>query len=387
MIKPRYSRIAEVALIGPSGLRTLRRCRMAILGAGNLGGELVRHAGMLDFESILLIDRDVVSEANLGNQGFAASHKGLPKVQARAASITAVNPMCRIQPVHADIEHIGLGLLRGVDLVFSALDSRRARVVANELAARVGAAFVDGAMDGSGRLQFGRVAAYHAQRTACYLCAYDAKGLAEIQSEGAVENCRTALAWNSVTEAPPTIALSSMGSVVASVQFLWALKILLGRGDDVLGREMYFDLDQNVMSVQGLERNPQCLFDHRSFRLTHVVRPMNTVTVEETFRMAEARLTGTVTLEPHRRAIATELRCPSCGAERQPLRVLETLAEREAQCSCGSVMQPVASGLLSRFSRDQAVMFLNETWSRIGLPALSVVTASNGKAEVHFVLE
>jgi hypothetical protein len=50
-------------------------------------------------------------------------------------------------------------------------------------------------------------------------------------------------------------------------------------------------------------------------------------------------------------------------------------------------MQPVASGLLSRFSRDQAVMFLNETWSRIGLPALSVVTASNGKAEVHFVLE
>jgi hypothetical protein len=72
----RYAHIMQVEMIGKEGLTTLQKAYVAVLGVGNLGGELARHLVMLGV-STFLIDRDIVKEENLGTQGFTERDLGV----------------------------------------------------------------------------------------------------------------------------------------------------------------------------------------------------------------------------------------------------------------------------------------------------------------------
>ncbi len=373
----RYSRAQAVEGIGPEGLARLQRSRVAIAGAGNIGGELARHAAMLGI-GLLLVDCDTVREENLGT-GFSPAHLHLPKVEARRRALQELNPGCPIETLYADIERIGLGALRGVDLILCCLDSRRARAALNELATRLGLPLVDAAIDGTGKSLFARVAAYHPARgSACYLCPYDGAGLEQIRGRKTAERCPSLL--GPADADPPTLAISAAGAAAAAAQLVWGLQILLGRGERIIGREMYFDLERGLLSTHALRPNPACALDHRPLTLT----PARCPTVEETFRAGEQVLGAEVTLQLHRFSIATELRCPGCGSSRKPARLLEALTAADAECACGSTMQPV--GLVDRFGRAEAQEFLSRSWREIGLPDADVLTAASGGAEVHLLL-
>lgn len=383
----RYSRIEQVEMIGPAGLAALQRSKAAIIGVGNIGGETARH--WIAFGGgVTLVDRDTVREENLGTQGFTEDQLGLPKVEARACSLASLNPQCRIELLQADIERIGLGALRDVNLILCCLDSRRARAVVNELAMRLGVPWVDAAVDGSGKSFFGRVAAYDPRSSdaACYLCPHDRESLGEMMREEKGERCPIWQRGESETTPAPTLAISALGAMVAAIQVVWGMKMILGFGDEVGGREMYVDLDHNVLSLHSLGRNPRCLFDHHTFSLTPYGRGVGEVTVAETFAAAEERLGRNVTLRLHRRSIVMKVRCPNCNEVLKPYRVFETMTIEEATCACGATMQPVALGLLKRFGRKEAAGFLNRTWAQIGLPPRDVITATNGEAEIHWLL-
>jgi molybdopterin/thiamine biosynthesis adenylyltransferase len=374
-------------MIGVEGLNALHRSMVAILGAGNIGGEAARHLAMLGV-GVLLVDRDTVRAENLGAQGFTEDDLGLAKVEARARHLASLNPDCRIEALKADIESLGLCALGEVDLILCCLDSRRARAVVNELATRLGIPWVDAAIDGSGRSLFGRVAAYDPTSSggACYLCAHDRKSLGEILREGREERCPVWRWDEKEVVSTPTLAISALGAAVAAVQVFSGLKTLLGRGTDVSGREMYVDLERGVSSLHSLARNPHCLFDHRVLALTPFGRGASEATVRETFAAAEKRLGREVRLNLHRRSVVTEIRCPECGVAQHPHRVFEAMRIEEATCECGATMRPAPAGLLSRFGREEAAEFLDRSWAQMGLPPRDVVTASNSKAEVHFVL-
>jgi len=197
----RYARLKEHPRIGAAGLAVLRRAKAAVIGVGNIGGCLAQQlvqAGV----NLVLVDRDVVEEANLGSQGFTEEHVGLPKVDARTRWLGPLNPSCRIEPFHADIRRLGLGALRDVALVFSCLDGRASRVVVNAIATRLGIPWVDGALDGSGQRLFGRVAAYDPRdaESGCYLCPYDADGVAHIARE--IRSSGWDARWWDADEAP-----------------------------------------------------------------------------------------------------------------------------------------------------------------------------------------
>ena len=191
-MEKRYSRIEHVELIGPDGLAALRDTTVAVVGAGNIGGQVGPHLAMLGM-GVLVVDKDTVAEENLGTQGFTEDQLGLPKAEARARHLLQINPSCRMEALHADIEQLGLGALRGVGLIFSCLDTRRSRIVLNELVTYLGIPWVDGAVDGSGRSLLGRVAAYDPRSpgSSCYLCPYDRESLGELMREGGEEGCPT----------------------------------------------------------------------------------------------------------------------------------------------------------------------------------------------------
>ena len=384
----RYARIDAVPWIGEDGRARLRNATAAVLGAGNIGGQLAHHLVLLGIR-VVLVDRDVVETVNLGTQSFTEDQLGLPKAEARARWLGPLNPSCRIEPVHADIRQLGLGALRECSVFFSCLDSRPARVIVNEMATRLGIPWVDGALDGSGRTMFARVAAYDPRwpEAACYLCPHDAASLRQMVEESSATNGCQSLWWDQAKElSPPTLAISALGAMVASIQAVWGLKILLGRGEEVAGKEVYFNPDHDAMSTQRLRRNPRCLFDHRRYELTPLALDAEEATLERTFDEAERRLGGPVTLLLPRRMIIKRICCPDCGAERLPFRVPEALTAAELTCNCGGAMRPSPADLLDRFGRAEVSDFLKRTWAGAGLPAAEVVVATSGESELHLLL-
>ena len=381
MIDPqaRFQRLMAVERVGPGGVARLADARAAILGVGVLGGAIAQQSVAL-FGGVVLVDCGCVEPANIGAQGFQEIDEGLPKVAARARALQPCNRACRIETVRADIRDLGYGALGNLDLLFVALDSRSARVVANQLALRRSFCMIDCAVDGSGRYLVGRVAAY-GPGGACYLCPRDAADLADIAREGAA-GCPGWSWGRSADDGAPTRSIPSLGAAVAGIAVTWALRMLLGGAADVAGRELLMDLDRDTFSVRNLRRNPRCLADHRAFSPVSATRG----TVRRTFDEAAVSVGRPVVLELQRRGVACAIRCPDCLRERRPYRLIDAVTPAEGACECGGVLQPVAGLVLDHFGLEEAAPFLSATWDQLGLPAADVVVARGPKGEIDLCL-
>ena len=380
----RYSRIAEMVLVGPDGLAKLQRSSVAIVGVGNVGGQLGPHFSTMGCD-LTLVDRDVVVRENLGTQGFSAKEDvGRSKVEARARALRAGNDRCSVTAVKADIGSLGMGVLRNVDLLFCCLDNRKDRVVVNDIVTRLGLPWIDTAVDGTGTMMRGRVAAYDAVRdgAACYLCPYDSESLREIATQNAPRGCPVLGATETV-ETPPTLAISALGGAVAAVAAVVGLRMLLGKSASAVSRESYLDLDRMVFNTHALERNPQCLSDHRVFTLVPLEGDMS---VRATFERAAESLGGDPVLQLYRRSIVRRSRCQKCGRERALHRVLETMTRRQRSCTCGELMVPLAGHVTDRITREELESYRRLTWRQIGVPREDVVVASRGADEIAYLV-
>lgn len=350
----RYERLQAAPLIGAEGLAALRSRQVAILGVGNVGWQLAQHLVLLGVR-LILVDRDIVEPPNLGTQGFAEEDIGLPKVRARSRSLGALNPGCPIKPMHVDVNELGLGALRDADLIYSCLDNAPIRVVVNEIAFRLGVPWIDGAVDGSGRTLFGRVAVHVPGDSGggCYICPMTTTILARLMSEGGdAAGCAALASADDTERTAPTLSVSALGGAVASIQAAWGLGVLLRR-TTIVGREVYFDLDAGRMTAHRLRRNPRCLFDHQRFSLVPLGKPPELATVAATFDAAERRLGAPVTLELQRRMVS----------------------------------DPRGGGSLDRFGRDEAAPFMSRTWAELGIPPADVVVATRNGSQLHLLLD
>jgi len=382
----RFARVEGI--VGPDGLEKLHGSTVVVAGVGNIGGQTLAHLAGIGM-NLIAMDRGRVRVENLGNQGFPEDSVGLTKVEARRTELLRINPNLEVDPYHAGIEDLGVGSFRGADLIFCCFDNQRSRVVLNELAVRGGVPWVDAAIDGSGSRFFGRVAAYDpsSSDSPCYVCPHESESLRGIMREDVGPGCPV-WRWDKRDDvAPATMAVSALGGVVASIQVLWGLKLLLGQGQDLIGRELYVDLDDHVLTVHRIKRNRSCLLDHQVFSVKRLRRSVQNTTLAKTFAVAESRLGRGVTLELHRRSLVTEIHCPSCSAVKRPYRLLQAMTEAEATCGCGSVMQPVPTGLLDRLRKEQLVGHLDKTWSEFGFKVDDILSFSSGAKQIHFACE
>jgi len=382
----RNARLQELTMIGRNGLDRLHLSTVAVLGVGNVGGQLIQHLGLLGI-GLILVDYDMVQEENLGTQGFTPDQLGLAKVYARAQTLAQLNPECRVRTLACDVESLGIARFRNVDLILCCLDTRRTRTVVNEIAIRNGIPWVDAAIDGSGQTLMGRVAAYDPRQaqSPCYLCPYDSSSLHQILCEGLNESCpslRLGLPHQGLTS--PTIAFSALGAAAVALQVVWAVKMLLGRGQELVGRELYMDLDRHRLQTHTQRQNPQCVIDHRILSMTPLGD--STTTVEQTFDAAVASLGEGVQLQLHRRTLVTSLQCPQCTAIKRPYKLFDTIKFEDARCSCGGKMEAVPFGCKDQFSRQESLAFVHKSWKELGLPPDDVVTATKGESEIHYLV-
>ena len=90
----------EEQLIGPEGLARLSRARVAVFGAGGVGGYVIEALARSGIGALDIIDGDVVALSNCNRQLLALeSTLGVPKVQAAKARVLDINPACRVRAV------------------------------------------------------------------------------------------------------------------------------------------------------------------------------------------------------------------------------------------------------------------------------------------------
>ena len=84
-------------LVGEEGCRTLQEASVAVLGLGGVGGATVEALARAGVGHLILMDHDRVELTNLNRQLMATRETlGLPKTEAAARRVAAINPDCRV---------------------------------------------------------------------------------------------------------------------------------------------------------------------------------------------------------------------------------------------------------------------------------------------------
>ena len=113
----RYSRQMRFYGIGEAGQRRLLDARVTLCGCGALGTVLANALVRAGVGHLRLIDRDFIETSNLQRQVLFDEHdvaENLPKAEAAARKLAAINSSVHVEPVVTDIDRTNiLELVRG----------------------------------------------------------------------------------------------------------------------------------------------------------------------------------------------------------------------------------------------------------------------------------
>jgi molybdopterin-synthase adenylyltransferase len=231
----RYARHLVLREVGGPGQQKLKAASALIVGAGGLGSPAALYLAAAGVGTLILVDPDDVDRSNLQRQIlYAEADIGLPKVEAAADRLAALNPHIFVAggpdpfgPDNAD------QLVEGVDLVLDGTDSFEARYEVNAACVRHGKPLISGAI---GRWT-GQVGVFSGQP--CYRCL-----VPEIPPDA--ETC---------------VAVGVVGAlagVVGSMMALEAIKLITGAGEPLIGRLLIYDALSAQARTVKVGADPEC---------------------------------------------------------------------------------------------------------------------------------
>ncbi len=148
ILPARYAR--SLGTVGLDGQRRLLLSRVAVFGAGGLGGYVVEGLARMGVGRIHVVDGDVFQEHNLNRQLLCTEDEiGRPKAAAAAERVARVNGAVEVVAHRRYLEEGNADdLLADADVAVDALDSVPVRLLLQKAAARRGIPLVHGAIAG-----------------------------------------------------------------------------------------------------------------------------------------------------------------------------------------------------------------------------------------------
>lgn len=229
-IPERYQR--NVGTIGIDGQRRLLEARVAVVGAGGLGGHVIELLARQGVGFLRIIDGDHFVTHNLNRQPLATERTiGMNKAIVAAARIAEVNPDVATHAVPAMLnEGNAVELLKGMDVIVDGLDSIHCRLLLSRVAQRLGIPLAHAAIAGL------------TGQVGTLLPA--GPGMERIygRTQGQNKGVEAVLGTPAVTPA-----------LAAALQAQEVVKLLTGVGEPINGRLLYFDTEWNLYEMLVLE--------------------------------------------------------------------------------------------------------------------------------------
>ncbi|UVI31858.1 ThiF family adenylyltransferase [Paenibacillus spongiae] len=224
----RYSRQTRFAPIGQEGQRGLSSSCAVIVGMGALGSVIAQHLVRSGVGRVRIIDRDVLELSNLQRQVLYTEEDvrdALPKAEAAAARLRAINSSVSIESAVADLTPVNADtLLAGADLILDGSDNFSVRYLINDYSLKHHIPWIYGGVIGAS----GMTMTYIPGETACFRCLFP-----NPPATGAVDTCDTAG------------VISPAVDIIASLQATEAIKWLSGNRDALHGTLFQIDLWQH----------------------------------------------------------------------------------------------------------------------------------------------
>ncbi len=248
--RDRYSRHILLPEVGEAGQAKLLKSKVLLLGAGGLGSPAALYLAAAGVGTLGIVDADVVDASNLQRQILhATSRVGMPKVdreRSEGASRTS-NPDVKViahpeRLVSANVERI----FEPYDLVVDGTDNFPTRYLVNDASVFLGKPVVHGSI-----FRFdGQVTTFVPDKAAkklgvaagpCYRCLYP-----EPPPPHLAPSCQEAG------------VLGILCGIVGTIQATEAIKLLLGRGEPLVGRLMTYDSLKMKFRELKLRRAEDC---------------------------------------------------------------------------------------------------------------------------------
>lgn len=229
-VRERYSRQMRFPGIGEDGQQRLLDSHVTLCGCGALGTVLANALVRAGVGHLRLVDRDFIEIHNLQRQILFDEHdvaENLPKAEAAARKLAAINSTVHVEPVVTDIDRTNiLELVGDADLILDGTDNFEIRYLINDVAVKLGKPWVYGGSLGS----HGQTMTILPGETPCLRCVFEAA-----PSPGEGGTCETAG------------VLAPVVNIIASFQVAEALKILTGQRDKINRELIYVDVWDNVL--------------------------------------------------------------------------------------------------------------------------------------------
>ena len=245
----RYSRHFLLPEVGEEGQAKLLQAKVLMVGAGGLGSPSAYYLAAAGVGTIGIIDNDVVDISNLQRQILHANDRvGKPKVESAKQTLEGLNPDVKVIPYQEKLtsENI-MEIIKDYDLVVDGCDNFPTRYLVNDACVLTGKPNVHGSI-----FQFeGQATVFYPGRGPCYRCLYPEPPPAEMAP--------------SCAEAG---VLGVLPGLIGVIEALEAIKIILGKGETLVGRLLHFNTLTMEINNLKLRRDPNCPMcgDHPSIR-------------------------------------------------------------------------------------------------------------------------
>ncbi len=235
----RYSRHLILPEVGTEGQRRLKAARVLCVGTGGLGSPLALYLAAAGVGTLGLVDFDVVDASNLQRQILhSTADIGRSKLDSAEEKLHALNPALHVVKHQTRLTSANaLDILRDYDIVADGTDNFPTRYLVNDACVLLGKPNVYGSI-----FRFeGQASVFATKEGPCYRCLYP-----DPPPPGLVPNCAEAG------------VLGILPGLVGVIQATEVIKLILGKGESLIGRLLLVDALSMRFRELKLRKNPEC---------------------------------------------------------------------------------------------------------------------------------
>src|SRR5476651_111762 len=235
----RYSRHLIMPEVGLEGQKKLKAASVLLIGAGGLGSPLGLYLAAAGVGRIGLVDFDIVDFSNLQRQVLhGTADVGRSKLQSAKDKLQSINPEVKLDLYETRLSAANtLEIFKPYDIIIDGTDNFPTRYLVNDACVLLKKPNVYGSI-----FRFdGQASVFAPPAGPCYRCLYP-----EPPPPGLVPSC----AEGGV--------LGVLPGIVGTIQAAETLKLIIGRGEPLVGRLLLFDALGMRFRELKLRKNPEC---------------------------------------------------------------------------------------------------------------------------------
>ena len=230
----RYHRQIIIPEVGEAGQQKLLAAKVLVVGAGGLGSPVLYYLTAAGIGTLGIVDSDTVDVTNLQRQILhRIDDVGREKVSSAQEKLNSLNPDVNIKKYNLRLEPSNVKkIIAEYDLVVTAVDNFQTRYLLNDACIKLDTPLIEGGIN-----------------------SFDGTLLTIIPGKGPCYRC----IFPRNLDTPKEIGvLGAVPGIIGSLQALEVIKLVLGVGEPLSGRMLFFDGLAGIFSEIEIARNKNC---------------------------------------------------------------------------------------------------------------------------------